>query len=272
MPTSASRAARPHRAPVAAILGLCLLLAGCDGSEDPVDPDGSPATTQPPPLVALPTPSDGGAVEITEIGFTILDQGDLESVGVVWAATFQNTSQTDLLAYVDFDVIWRGADGETEELRTTTSRELRAYDVLPGGNAVIGSDYFVDFVPDSLDVSVRTAEWAPMAALQANDLPVGVEVTGSEIELGTVATVRVQFDSSYEDQAGDDDLRITVALREASGALLGALWAESDFAASPPGEREQVGNFPRSRWPDQADVASSQPTVVKVCCAWVGAT
>jgi hypothetical protein len=274
MPRSGSPPKWWRRAPGAAILGLCLLLASCDSSEDPPGPDETPATTEPSQLYAQPTPSDGGTVEIAETGFTILDQSDPRSVRAVWGATFRNTSQVDLLAYVDFDVTWRSADGETEVLETVTAREQRAYDVLPGGTAVIGWEYVVGFVPESLDVSVRTSEWAPMADLQARGWPVGVEVASYHIDAGSDAWVRVQVDftSSYDgrpDRSGE--FRITVALRDTGGTLLGAMWAEDDFDAGVvPGEREQHGSFRQSRWPEQADPEASQAMIVKVCCNWVG--
>jgi hypothetical protein len=259
---------------LAAIFGLCLLLAGCDGSEDPPGPDETPAASEPGPIYARPTPSDGGTVEITETGYTILDQSDSRFVQVVWGATFQNASQTDLLAKVDFQVTWRSADGETEELRTTDGKEQLALDVLPGGTAVIGREYFVGFVPDSLDVTVRTSEWAPMVDLQAYGLPVGVEVTSYRIDVGSDVRVQVGFTSAYEGRPGrDDDLRITVALRDAGGGLLGAMLAEPDFGAGVvPGEREQVGTFREGLrwWPDQADPDTSQAMIVKVGSAWVG--
>jgi hypothetical protein len=97
-------------------------------------------------------------------------------------------------------------------------------------------------------------------------------VTSHHIDVGSDdVRVQVGFTSSYENQGEDDDLRITVALRDAGGTLLGAKWAQPDFPAGlAPGERQEVGSFRQSWWPDQADPDASQAMIVKVCCAWVG--
>jgi hypothetical protein len=261
----------PRRRLAAAVVA-CLLLAACDGS----DPTGSddPTTAPPPPAGLTATATDGGTVEVTEIGFSVLEAPDDGSASTVWAATFQNTSQADLLAYVDFELTWHGPGGETEVVASSETNDAslqRAYDVLPGDTVTIGGRDVVDFVPESLDVSVDNNEWYPMSALDARDLPVGVEVTGYEIGAGATVRVQADFTSSYENQAGDDGLRLLVVLRDAAGTLIGAATAGGDFAAEPAGARVQEGTVEGSLWPEAADVDNSEATIVKACCAWVAA-
>jgi hypothetical protein len=260
----------PARVRTAVAVAGCLLLAACT-SPDPEPGDATPASTgPPPPLQAQPSPPGGGTVELGETGFTVLDESGAGVADLVWAATLRNTSGADLLTYVDVELTWHGPGGETETQPWHTSDQQRAYDVLPGGTAVIGGQETLGFAPESLDVSVHTSQWYPMANLAANGLPVGVEVTGSLIEEGPQLAVEAQFTSSYEPQPGDEEnLRVLLVLRDAAGTLLGAVRV-ADSGASPPGARVERATVPDVQWPEQADVDSSEATVVKVCCAWVG--
>jgi hypothetical protein len=267
---------RAHRRPPAAwavAAVACLLLAACDDGSGPAGEDDptTPPATAPAALLEGPSSADGGTVAVTEIGFSVLEEHDDGGATVAWAATFDNTSRADLLAFVDFQLAWQGGGGETEEVVSTESDQQRAYDVLPGTTAVVGGTDVVDFVPSSLDVSVNTSEWYPMAGLQARDLPVGVEVTDYQIEAGSTVRVQAAYTSSYEHQASNEGLRLLVAVRDAGGTLIGAAVAGGDFAATPAGEREQAGTIDAAQWPAAADVAASEATVVKVCCAWVAA-
>jgi hypothetical protein len=247
----------------------CVLLAACTGT----DPDGRPSpttTAPPPPLLAQPAPAGGGEAEIGETGFTVLDERDPGAVDVVWAAALRNTAGTDLLAYVDVDLTWRGPGGQTATQPWHTSSQQRAYDVVPGAAVMVGGQETLGFVPASLDVAVHSSQWFPMADLAANGLPVGIEVIGSQVELGAEVSVEVEFSSPYEPRPGDgDNLRLLLVLRDAAGTLLGGVGA-GDFGASPPGERVEAGTIPSAQWPEQADVDSSEATVVKACCTWVG--
>jgi hypothetical protein len=225
------------------------------------------STAPPPPLVARPSATDGGTIEVTEVGSSVLEEHDNGSATMAWAATFKNTSHADLLAYVNFELTWHGADGETDVIWSSETNEVslqQANDVLPGRTAVIGGRFVVDFVPASLDVSVDQSEWYQMAALQAHDRPVGVEVTGYHIDIGPKVRIEVDFTSSYEDELGEEDLRLLVVLRDAAGILIGAATAGGGFAASPPGAREQIGTVRLSQWPDATDVDNSEVVIAKV--------
>lgn len=266
---------RPRRLAAAwtAAAMACLLLAACDDGADPGGED-EPTTTPTTGAAALvegPSGSDGGTVSVTDIGFSVLEEHDSGEATVAWAATFDNTSQGDLLAFVDFQLAWQGAGGETEQVVSTESDQQRAYDVLPGSTAMVGGTDVVDFVPSSLDVTVNTSQWYPMADLQARDLPVGVEVTDYRIEADSTVRVEAAFTSAYEPSAGEQALRLLVAVRDAAGDLIGAAVAGEDFAAAPAGAREQAADIEVSQWPAAADTENSQATVVKVCCAWVAA-
>ncbi|HEY8471529.1 MAG TPA: hypothetical protein VIL37_02710 [Natronosporangium sp.] len=276
MPTRDRRNQR-RRAGLAAAAMACLLLAACDGGDDPTsgtDPT-TPAPTEPAVLVEGPTASDGGEVAVTEIGFSVLTEHDTGEATVTWAAFFDNTSQSDLLATVNFQLTWEGPDGQTEQVPAIETDQQRAYDVLPGRTAMVGGVDVVDFVPTTLDVSVGTSEWYPMTALQARSIPVGVEVTDYRIDPGEgrwAVRVTASFTSSYERQASDEGLRLLVAIRDSAGTLIGgAVAGPDDFPAEPAGEREQEGFVEPSLWPAAADLGASEVTVIKVCCAWVAA-
>lgn len=254
----------------------CLLLAGCDGNGDPDQGATGPTSagpTQPPlPLAEQDSASDGGTVEVQDIGFTVLEERESGSSVVAWAATFANTSESDLLTYVDFELTWQDGSGQTEVYPWSESSQQRAYDVLPGQTAVVGGATDVPgFVPDTLDVTLHADQWYPMRDLAAHGLSAGVEVTNASIEVGGDTAVRADYASSYDGTEffGDDELRLLVVARDAAGSLLGAIGA-GDFGIPLPGAGQQSGSVRSSLWPDQADPQASEVTIVRVCCTWVG--
>jgi len=230
----------------------CLVLAACSGSAPPVPaPTGLPDAA--PALETRPSASDGGTAVVDESGFTpIPDDPVGGATDVVWAVELENTSETDLLALVAVEATWTGAQGETEVWAVDAvdaSRDGLAYDVLPGTAVLLGGEGWVNFPPESLDVQVRTTEWYPMSDLAADGVPVGVEVHDFSIEATGNIDVRARFTSAYDTDPGD--LRMLVGLRDASGALLGAIEADI-FPTSPSGEREESFYARRtSLWPDR---------------------
>jgi hypothetical protein len=261
------------RAGMAVTVVACLLLAACSRS-DPATanpPAPTPPTTAPPPLQEQGAASDGGTVELGETGFSVLEVSQYGRAEIVWAAELENTSGTDLLAYVDVELAWSNAEGETEVLAWHETWDQRAYDVPPDTTVMLGGAWSVDFEPDSLEVLVNTKEWYPMQYLEARGLSVGVEVTDDSLVIDGQLRAQANFTSSYSRLAagGDEALRLRVVLRDASGALIGAIGA-TDFSASP-GEREEFWSVPLDLWPDGADLDNSEVTVMKGCCAWVAA-
>lgn len=252
-----------------------LLLAACDsssgGGATPA-PGQTSAPDRSPPAALLPAASDNGSVEVREVGFTAIGP---PPVYVIWAVVLENTSQTDLLASVYLDLTWRDEDKVAERVDYWAGGQVPlAYDILPGATAVVGGQATIwdrDITPGSVDVSVRSEEWYPMWGLEARDAPVGVEVTDFSIVDDLAVQVRVTYTSSYQSpldgsySLGDEDLRLLVVMRDASGMLLGAL-PGADFNAAVPGEYEQQASVRHSQWPDEADPGTSEVAVTRVCC------
>jgi hypothetical protein len=270
-----------RRRPIAAALS-CLLLVACtgdDGGDDPpATPGQTPSTADPsgplPQLREQPSASDGGTVTLREQSFTVLDERATGPTDVVWAAVLENTSATDLLAYVDVELVWTNAAGDRQVFEWHESPQQRSYDVLPEKATVVGGATTVPFAPDAVEVSVHSDEWYPMQDLDANGVSVGVDVTQASIDVDNAVRVRAGYLSSYDDRyrGGDEDLRLLVVLRDAAGDLLGAVAGTLDFAVPLPGEQEQGGSVRLSQWPAAADENTSELVIVKVCCAWVGVT
>jgi hypothetical protein len=251
----------------------CLVVAACtseDGGDDP-----PPATTPTGPLPNLaeqPSASDGATVTLREQSFTVTDEHDSGVTDVVWAAVLENASATDLLAYVDVELTWSNAAGDSQVFQWDESPQQRSHDVLPGRTTVVGGATTVPFAPGTLDVSIHSHQWYPMRDLDANGVSVGLEVLDFGISVDTSIEVEADYLSSYDERhrGGDEDLRLLVVLRDGAGDLLGAVADELDFAVPAPGEAEQSGSVRSSQWPEAADPTTSEVTIVKVCCNWVG--
>lgn len=270
---------------LAVVVLSAVVVAGCThtGSGDGHEPTPlqSPpiGNTSAPPYGTRGEPSDGGSVEVREVGFTVLGETTYQDSFVVWAAVIENTSRTDLLAYVSLGLTWRDGQGGTGEVSHGSAIEdQRAYDVLPGRTTVVGGGMLVDdLVPKSLEVLVQSREWYPMWALDARGISAGVEVISAEIDLGNLdvgGRVRawVDYTSSYDSRPhpmGEKDLRLLLVMRDAAGALLGALPA-AEFGVWARGQHRQYGSMVASRWLDGADAERSGAAITRVCCGWVG--
>lgn len=258
----------------------CLVLAACTGDDGGDDPPAGPEQTspaagsggQPPPLDELDSASDGAAVGVREQSFTVVDGRDAGPTDVVWAAVLENASATDLLTYVDVELTWSNAAGDSHVFEWDESPQQRSYDVPPGQTTVVGGATTVPFAPDALDVSIHAEQWYPMRDLDANGVPVGVSIVGYRIEVGDQVRVRAEYMSLYDEPhlGGDEDLRLLLVARDAAGDLLGAVTGTLDFAVPPPGQGDLTGSVRLSQWPAEADEQLSEVVIVKVCCSWVG--
>ncbi|MEV0649460.1 hypothetical protein AB0I28_29805 [Phytomonospora sp. NPDC050363] len=243
-------------------LSPLLFASACGGRPSlPPDPE-PPATTLTEPLRALGSASDGGAAQLAETAFTVVDPSHNGGVDVAWAGEVANTSATDLLVYVNLELTWTDGDGSTH-----VEPWEGFFDVLPGATAVKGRVMTLDFVPTALDVTIADQRWRPVADLTARSITVGAEVTSSRVEKGADEVgVEAEVVSSYSADSGNAQLLLV--FRDAGGKLLGAAEAE-DVTGLTAGAHTVDGDIPLRWWPDKADAAESGAALVRVCCNWM---
>src|SRR5690606_38496756 len=94
------------------------LIGACSAFSDEPPPNRDPGVTasaSPPPR-ALASSSDGGTVEVLEVGYTVFADAEPPPAYAIWAVVLKNTSRTDLLAFAELKLSWRDRESTAQDV------------------------------------------------------------------------------------------------------------------------------------------------------------
>lgn len=244
--------------PLAAVLLCTGLLAACAPAEK-ADDNPAPVTSASRPMslsqLETATASDGGRAEFVESSITPFK----DRIGrdtYAWGVSVKNTSTTDVLVYLGYDMIHTDAAG-----KETKGDSWDVNYLLPGQTVYQGNNTSGGVAPTKMTPSAREVRWIPLSALTAQGKSVGVELVngGFERHAGEI-TARATFTSGTVDMP-PPAVYLEVVFRDSEGKLLGGMWSSRYVSPTGPGPHEITASFDETDWLPGADESKSAVTV-----------
>ena len=252
------------RLSLTALVLTCVLAlaAACDRGSPEAEPPSASLSSSASALDGIQTTetaSDGGTLAIDH-GLTVRENVVRGSAfEKSWVVTVHNTSATDMLLFVEYAMVWRYEDGDTER----GSARLMA--IRPGQEVAAGDSLGGSRRPVALDIEPSRTVWAPLAALVTYGSDAGSTVTDLRLEPPLDdGRVRVEYvlESHYAAQFAGLGLDAVAVLRDDSGRLLGGYRLKETSVG--PSVLVSDG-IPDEMWLD----ASYQKSTVSVSSAYV---